>query len=102
MAAQTTPADVRHAACGRPAERQESRIAAPAPHRAPTEDPPVDPAAVRRAFALHRAKRRARIEHERELRRARLRFFVLLGGLVFLALFLSLSIWEKIQAVFGL
>jgi hypothetical protein len=30
------------------------------------------------------------------------RFFVLLGGLVFLVLFLSLSIWEKIEVVFGL
>ena len=56
----------------------------------------------RRAAARARARRRARIEHQQELRRARIRFLALLGALVFLALFISLSIWEKIQAVFGL
>ena len=55
-----------------------------------------------RAVARARARRRAREEHQLELRRARIRFAALLGGLVFLALFISLSIWEKIQAVFGL
>jgi hypothetical protein len=42
------------------------------------------------------------MEHERELKRARVRFFVLVGALVFFALFVSLSILEKIQALFGL
>jgi hypothetical protein len=36
------------------------------------------------------------------LKRARIRFLALLGALVFLALFISLSIWETIRAVFGL
>jgi hypothetical protein len=49
-----------------------------------------------------RAKRRARIEYSREKKRARVRFWVLLGVLVFLTLFIALSIWEKITAAFGL
>jgi hypothetical protein len=49
-----------------------------------------------------RAKRRARIEHKQELRRARVRFLFLLLGLVFLTLFIALSIWQKIQDVFGI
>jgi hypothetical protein len=51
---------------------------------------------------LARAKRRARIEHVRELRRARVRFLFLLLGLVLLTLFIALSAWQRIQDVFGL
>ena len=69
-------------------------------HRA--EDPPIDPDAVERGLALARAKRRARIEHKREAHRARIRFLFLLLGLVLLTLIISLSIWQKIQDVFGL
>lgn len=77
-------------------------MAAPAPRRAHVEEPPTDPQAYRRGLAMARARRRARIEHKRELRRARVRFLVLVGALLFLALFLSFSIWEKIEALFGL
>jgi hypothetical protein len=66
------------------------------------EDPPLDPYAVERGLAYARAKRRARDEHKRETQRAGIRFLFLLLGLVFLTLFISLSIWEKIQDVFGL
>ena len=58
--------------------------------------------AVPRNLARARAKRRARNEHELERRRARVRFYALLGALVFVALFLSLSIWQKIETLFGL
>jgi hypothetical protein len=68
----------------------------------PAADPPIDPWDYRRGLRRARARRRARIEHERELRRARFRFFVLLGGLLFLVAFIGLSIWEKIEALFGL
>ena len=82
---------------------EESRaIPAPAPHRARDDEPSLDRLEGQRAVARARARRRAREEHQLELRRARIRFAALLGGLVFLALFISLSIWEKIQAVFGL
>jgi hypothetical protein len=65
-------------------------------------DPPLDLVADPRVVARARARRRARIEHQQEVRRARIRFLALLGALVFLALFISLSIWDTIQAVFGL
>ena len=90
-------------ACGGGAKREESgAIPVPAPHKAPNDDPPLGALAGRRAVARARAKRRARIEHQQELKRARIRFFALVGALVFLALFIGLSIWEKIQSVFGL
>jgi len=77
-------------------------IGSPAPHRRAPEDPPIDPVAVERGLALARAKRRARIEHKQEIRRARIRFLFLLLGLILLTLFIALSIWQKIQDVFGL
>lgn len=81
-------------------------MAAPAPRRAPTRErsgePPIGPRSYQRGLAHARARRRARIEHRRELKRARVRFLVLVGGLLFFALFVSLSIWEKIQALFGI
>jgi cell division septal protein FtsQ len=49
-----------------------------------------------------RAKRRARVEHAREKKRARRRFQVLLLALLFLAIVLGLTIWDQIQALFGL
>jgi hypothetical protein len=81
-------------------------MAAPAPRRGPAhgllDDAPPDPRGYERALVQARARRRARIEHARELRRARLRFVTLVGSLLFFALFVSLSIWEKIEALFGL
>jgi hypothetical protein len=68
----------------------------------PIDEPPLDPRAYQRALRKARARRRARIEHKRELSRARLRFLVLLGALLFLVALIGLSIWEKIEAVFGL
>jgi hypothetical protein len=63
---------------------------------------PVDPFAVERRLRRERAKRRAWLEHQREQRLAGLRYLVLLGAVVFLALFMSFSIWEKIRTLFGL
>lgn len=60
------------------------------------------PSSVERAVTIHRARRRARIEHERERKRARTRFFALLVGLLFFTAFLGLTIWDQIQALFGL
>jgi hypothetical protein len=87
-------------------------VAAPAPHRArskdvpaenvATDDPPLDPYAVRRRLRRERAKRHALHEHQRERRLAGIRFLALIGLLVFLTLFLSLSIWKTIGSVFGL
>jgi hypothetical protein len=81
-------------------------MAAPAPRRAHVEEvehePPVDPYAVQRRLRRERARRQARFDHEREQRLAQIRFLFLLGALVFLTLFMSLSVWEKITALFGL
>lgn len=88
-------------------------MAAPAPRRADVDAPrsarpgtgeraPTDPQAYRSALRQARARRRARIEHQRESKRARLRFLLLLLGLVFLTIFIGLSIWEKIGALFGI
>jgi hypothetical protein len=82
-------------------------MAAPAPRRIDweephVEDPPLDPHAVQRRLRKERAKRQAAIEHKHEQRLAGLRFLFLIGVLIFLTLFLSLSIWEKIGSLFGL
>jgi hypothetical protein len=81
---------------------ESAAIGSPAPKRPLEEEPPIDPTAVERRWVHARARRRARIEHKRELKRARIRFFVLFGLLVFVTLFLALSIWQKIEAAFGL
>jgi hypothetical protein len=80
-------------------------MAAPAPRRVIQEaerEPPVDPYAVQRRLRRERARRQARFDREREQRLAQIRFLFLLGALVFLTLFLSLSVWEKVTALFGL
>lgn len=77
-------------------------MAAPAPRRADADEPPLDPYAVPRAFARERAKRRVREEHQAEVERARLRFWGLIGALLFFAAILSLTIWDQIQALFGI
>jgi hypothetical protein len=84
-------------------------MAAPAPRKVdweeppPLEDPPpVDPQAIQRRLRKERAKRQARIDHRHEKRLAGLRFLFLIGVLIFLTLFLGLSIWEKIGSLFGL
>jgi hypothetical protein len=83
-------------------------MAAPAPRRVdweeppPEDPPPVDPHAIQRRLRKERAKRHARINHRHEQRLAGLRFLFLIGVLVFLTLFIGLSIWEKIGSLFGL
>lgn len=76
----------------------------PVARRGPsTEPPPVDPTdAVRSAYSFHRAKRRVRVERRRQTRQAGLRFAVTLAVLVFIAVVLSLTVWNEIQRLFGL
>lgn len=69
----------------------------------PNDDaPPVDPVAVDRAYLLHRARRRARIDRVRATRRAGIRFWVGLLVLLAVSVVLGLSIWHEIQRLFGL
>jgi hypothetical protein len=76
---------------------QAARRATPA-----SDDPPVDPEAIDRAYRLHRARRRMRVERRRERARARLRFFVVVFFLVAAAVALLVVLWREIQTVFGL
>jgi hypothetical protein len=89
--------------CGSAPDREESRVMpAPAPRRA-TRPKQVRPtSAVERNLRVERAKRRARAEHKLERQRARRRFAVLLFLLLLAAVLISLTIWDQIQALFGL
>ena len=49
-----------------------------------------------------RARRRAKIEHDRQKKLASRRFWILLCFLLFVACILALTIWDQIQALFGL
>ncbi|MBW3593454.1 MAG: hypothetical protein KY396_07155 [Actinobacteria bacterium] len=73
-----------------PARREQPRRVAP------------PPSPIERAVRVQKAKRRARIEHERERRRARRRFAALMFTLLLFTTFLALTIWDQIQALFGL
>lgn len=66
------------------------------------ETPPLDPDAVERAYRLHRARRRARIQQLRRTRWAGARFWLVLALLVVVAVFLALSTWREIARLFGL
>ncbi len=69
----------------------------------PSDDVPVvDHEAVRDTVRLHRARRKARIEHRRRTRRAGLRFWVVLLLLLVASVALSVTIWNEIQKLFGL
>ena len=84
-------------------KREESGpMPAPAPRRTKLRAVPYPPSPLQRAMIRERAKRRAKIEHEREKKRARRRFQVLLLALLFLTIVLGLTIWDQIQALFGL
>jgi hypothetical protein len=68
-----------------------------------TEDaPPVDPDAVQVAYRTHRARRRARVEHRRRVKRAGLRFWVVLVALLGAGVVLTVTLWREIQQLFGL
>jgi hypothetical protein len=66
------------------------------------EAPLHDPAAIERGYRHARARRNARIAHRRKSRRANVRFWLVLLGLVVLAVFLALTMWHEVQRLFGL
>jgi len=66
------------------------------------EPPPLDPEAIGRAYRQHRAKRRARVEHRRQVKYASVRFWVVLWMLLVLCVIAALTIWQQIQQIFGL
>jgi len=72
--------------------------------RSPAGDdpPPFDRIAVDRAYLQERARRRARVERTRARRRAGLRFWLVLLGLIAVSLLLALTIWREVERLFGL
>jgi hypothetical protein len=71
------------------------------------EAPPLDatsfdPGAIDRAYLQERARRRARVERSRARRRAGLRFWLVLLGLVAVSVLLTLTIWREVERLFGL
>lgn len=72
-------------------------------HEVGSEDVPVvDHEAVRDTVRLHRARRKARIEHRKRTRRAGIRFWLVLVLLLVASVVLSVTIWHEIQRLFGL
>ncbi len=66
------------------------------------ETAPVDPQAVDRAYRFHRARRRARTERHRRLRRAGVRFWVVLVALLAGVLAIAAGLSRQIEQLFGL
>jgi type VI protein secretion system component VasF len=80
-----------------------SRMAQPARRPEPVDEAlELDPAAVQRAYQLHRAHRRVHRNRRRDTKRAKLRFWLVLLALVVATVYLSLVIWHQIQRTFGL
>ena len=65
-------------------------------------DPPLNPAAVRDAYRLHRARRKARIEHRRQSKLAGMRFWLALIVLLVASVAIAVTIWHEVQQLFGL
>ena len=68
----------------------------------PIADPPLNPVAVRDAYRLHRARRKARIEHRRRTKRAGMRFWLALVVLLVASAAIAVTIWHEVQQLFGL
>lgn len=77
-------------------------MAEPARRRPEPDAPSFDRVAVERAYRLQRARRRARVARSREKRRAGLRFLLVLVALVALSVYLSLTVWNEVERLFGL
>ena len=66
------------------------------------ESPPLDPHAVRDSYRLHRARRRARIAHQRRHKRAGIRFWLVVVILLAGSIVLAVTMWHEVQRLFGL
>ncbi|MDQ3858232.1 MAG: hypothetical protein M3327_07270, partial [Actinomycetota bacterium] len=60
------------------------------------------PSPIELAVRAQRARRTARLERERQRKLARRRFAALLLLLLFFTAFLALTVWDQLQALFGL
>ena len=77
-------------------------MAQPARRLDPEDALQLDPGAVQQAYRVHRARRRAHREREKELRRARSRFWIVLIALVVVSGWLTVVVWRQIERLFGL
>ncbi len=77
-------------------------VAAPAPRQQRERTLPQQTTRLEKAVVKERAKRRAKTYHDVERKRAGRRFLALMLTLVFVAIALGLTIWDQIQALFGL
>ncbi len=66
------------------------------------DQPPIDPGAVRDAYRLQRARRKARTAHRRRTKRAGIRFWLVLLVLLVASVAVAVTIWHEIQQLFGL
>jgi len=67
-----------------------------------SDEPPLDPDAVERAYWHHRARRYARIERRRETRRAGARFWLVMLLLLAVSVALAVFIVQQVQHLFGI
>jgi len=65
------------------------------------DPPPLDTGAIDRAYRVHRARRRVRVERRREKRRAGRRFWFVLLVLVAAGIALFVLIVNEVQRLFG-
>lgn len=77
-------------------------IGAPSAGLPGSDAPTIDPGAVDRAYLIERARRRARLEHGREARRAHIRFWVTMLVLLVLAIVVIVTVWHEVERLFGL
>ena len=66
------------------------------------DSPPIDPDAIEDAYRYHRARRRARVAHRRNLKLAGVRFWLVLLLLVVASGALAVTVWGQVQQLFGL
>jgi anti-sigma-K factor RskA len=77
-------------------------VAKAEPTAAPEEEPPLDPAAVERAYRLHRQRRLARERRQRERRWASVRFWFVLVLVLTAAVLIAARTLGELERVFGL
>jgi len=79
-------------------------MAQPARHLrvARVDEPSLDPAAIERAYARERARRRARYARQIEARSSSARYWVVIAFLVFLTVVIALVALHQVQTTFGI
>ena len=80
------------------------RVAQTARHLrlAEPDEPSLDPAAIERAFAREKARRRARHARRDEARTSSARYWVVLAFLIFLTVVFALTALHQVQTTFGI